>query len=250
MEIKSVAHRAMAQPSPIQPPEFKLEYKGSYWPGGDASRYLEEASGSIMLDDDTGTPPVEAGRFAVTYVNIRRALNMRQGLADIFDTSDKLYEVGAIMFGDEPDDLEYTPAVHKASGAPLDATCSDLLILDRVEILPEFRGHGLGLAAMFAMIDHFSRDANFVVLKCFPLQFDYSHIPAHAHARSGWSAEDKAWFDRMEYSKMPQDQAQASARLAKLYRSAGFTPIAGGPFMLIDLTLQKYWDAAIKREDE
>ena len=72
------------------------------------------------------------------------------------------------MFDSDTED--YSPSLIKLCGElPLN---SNVLILDRLEILPKYRGKKLGLAVIRHMIQRFGAGAGFVGLKAFPLQLE------------------------------------------------------------------------------
>jgi Resolvase, N terminal domain len=48
---------------------------------------------------------------------------------------------------------------------------TDLLIIDRVELEPKFRGHNLGLIMALRTVDYLSHGCSYVALRPFPLQF-------------------------------------------------------------------------------
>jgi hypothetical protein len=51
----------------------------------------------------------------------------------------------------------------------------DLLILDRIELRPEYRGHGLRLVAARCLIEMFGSRCGLVACKPYPLQFEGSN---------------------------------------------------------------------------
>jgi GNAT superfamily N-acetyltransferase len=52
---------------------------------------------------------------------------------------------------------------------------ADLLILDRIELKPEYRGHGFGLLAARCVIETFGSRCGLVACKPYPLQFEGSN---------------------------------------------------------------------------
>jgi GNAT superfamily N-acetyltransferase len=51
----------------------------------------------------------------------------------------------------------------------------DLLILDRIELKPEYRGHGLGLLGARCLIEMFGSRCGLIACKPYPLQFEGSN---------------------------------------------------------------------------
>src|SRR5689334_23146221 len=65
---------------------------------------------------------------------------------------------------------EYKAAVQRVVGD--DFIDRNLLILDRLEILPDHRKKRLGLACLYRCIQQYRHGCSFVALKAFPLQFE------------------------------------------------------------------------------
>lgn len=90
----------------------------------------------------------------------------------------------------------------------------DLLLVQNLEILPAYRGHGVGHDILQACIRHFGQRAALVVLKAFPLQFEL-----YGHPAWRWGAE---WARQMHFDQMPRDLQSSRSRLVDYYRGAGF----------------------------
>ncbi len=99
---------------------------------------------------------------------------------------------------------------------------SNLLIIDRIEILPDFRGKGLAERMINDAIKLFSATADIVVLKPFPLQFEYK------------DPEDtpEKWEKMMQLDQLNQNELLAKKRLSSFYQSLGFKPVEDGELMV------------------
>ena len=81
---------------------------------------------------------------------------------------------------------EYAEAILDSNEAPFSARLQkllgdeiwnfNLLILDRVEILPKYRGGGVGLLVLTTVIERFGAGAGVVGMKPFPLQLEPSPV--------------------------------------------------------------------------
>jgi len=97
-----------------------------------------------------------------------------------------------------------------------------VLILDRLEILPKFRGKCAGLAVMAEMIRRFSPGAALVAIKPFPLQFE----PAPS------SDDEKKWRRDLGLAELPEGKRIATKKLFDYYSRLGFLRLGRTPFMV------------------
>ena len=89
----------------------------------------------------------------------------------------------------------------------------NLLILDRIQILPAYRGQGLSRALIKDALRTFAPSTQVLALKCGPLQLD---------DRDADRDTDPAFLKQMGWEQLPQDPETASARLEAYYKSLGF----------------------------
>ncbi|QEE24781.1 hypothetical protein CS053_09925 [Rhodanobacter glycinis] len=101
----------------------------------------------------------------------------------------------------------------------------NLLIIDRVEILPRYRGHDYGLQAMHLMLGHLALGCRLAAIKPYPLQFEGDNP----------LGESRAWRHRLRLEKLPRNQASATRRLRQHYSRLGFALVKGTPLMVLDL---------------
>jgi GNAT superfamily N-acetyltransferase len=108
----------------------------------------------------------------------------------------------------------------------------NVLIIDRLELLPEYRGENLGLTIMRRLIQRYSAGAGVVAIKPFPLQFEQS-IPAEN--KSGWHAE-------MQLSSFRETERASIRKLRNHYSKLGFVDklgfveMKGTPHMFLSTT--------------
>lgn len=87
---------------------------------------------------------------------------------------------------------------------------SNLFIVDRIEILPDFRGHSLARLAIEEAIRIFAGNVQLCVLKAFPLQFEVSN-----------SNTDK-WTDSLKLLDFCDEGEIATQKLIDHYKAIGF----------------------------
>jgi hypothetical protein len=169
------------------------------------------------------------GRFRVYYVDVERAMNQREPIYNVFDShSAEVEEFYEPIFGSEGYDFNENlleVVNYKVSGY-------NLLILDRLEILPQYRRKKLGLTILHHMIERFSAGAAIVAMKPFPLQFE----PIG-------DEDKKKWRDKMRLDQFPTNENIAREKLYTYYRKLGFINLTGTPMMVIstDWTLPTNW---------
>lgn len=98
----------------------------------------------------------------------------------------------------------------------------NLLILERVEILPRYRGSGLGLKILRHMEDRFSAGAAVVAMKSYPLQFEMK--PNEEEGKKRWR--------NLSLDELPKDKNAATKKLCQYYKKLGFVQIPEAPFLV------------------
>ena len=107
-----------------------------------------------------------------------------------------------------------------------DIWSTNLLVVDRIEILPEFRGEGISKMIFQDAIRLFSPRTDLVAIKCFPIQFE-AKIPDH---------KPSAWEKMMELDKLDPNEKTATKRLMSFYESLGFIPFGNDGIMVKSIT--------------
>ena len=96
----------------------------------------------------------------------------------------------------------------------------DLLTIQRMEVLPAYRGEGLGRVLMEELIFTFGRGASLIALKAHPLQ--YETVAGHVM----WSPWGPDWYEKMALT--PGNTADFVAERKQLmgyYGRTGFTAL-------------------------
>jgi GNAT superfamily N-acetyltransferase len=178
--------------------------------------FIYEYDGSIYsLDDDEKETLV--GRFRVFYVDLDAS-----GMS-VFDTLDARQETFQFLhplFDQRTGD--YKESIFKLAE---DLINRNLLILDRVEILPTFRGKKLALIVMRRLIERFTQGSGLVALKAYPLQFEAQN-------------DRDDWRKKMALTSFHSDEKASTTKLKKHYSRLGFLAIRGTPFMVRSTAFQ------------
>jgi GNAT superfamily N-acetyltransferase len=198
---------------------FFLELNGSecFLEDGDPSHYAYSIHGTIVAADEEDNKTL-AGKFHVYYLDVLAAFNANASVFDIFDCrSDTLDYYGAIF---EPGTLDASPKLTKLFGESR-VGWGNVLIINRLEVLPQFRGHNLGLIVMRRLIERFSAGAFVVGIKPFPLQ------------REAGSDEPDDWSARLDLGQLDKNLKRATSKLRSHYARLGFKLMKGTSFMFL-----------------
>lgn len=196
---------------------FHLRFDGaeSFLEDDDPSHYAHSTYGTVIGVDKDDNEAL-AGKFCLHYLDICAAVNASASVFDIFDCrASTLDFYGAIFAGDS---LTVSAKLNRLFN--FEPAWGNVLILDRLEILPAFRGNNLGLIVMRRLIERFGAGAAYVAIKPFPLQGEYHHR----------DVVDE-WADRLQLGKFEENLRRSTAKLRRHYARLGFKALKGKPFM-------------------
>jgi len=135
------------------------------------SRFIQEVTGKIAFEDDDGIR-LHAGEIHLFVVDVEGATSEREDAFAVFDTHrdtmrcfEALYETdgfGSVQLKESVDKLLDMEGLWRPN----------VLLLDRLTILPKFRNHGLGLEVLRRAILRYRIGTGIVALYPFPLQFE------------------------------------------------------------------------------
>lgn len=188
------------------------------------SRFLFETGGKLVITDDDNE--IELGAFSAMVVDVQSAIVEHESVFDVFDSHStsityfqELYDHGS---GD------FKPRVLKvAYGDNYYLWNPNLLILDRLIVYPEHRGHGVGLLALRALIQRLRVGVGLIAMKPFPLQYEAKFLDeSDADERKRLGLED---------FKLPQPKA--TAKLKKYYGRLGFKTVPRTEYMVRSVEL-------------
>ena len=159
--------------------------------------------GAFVCNDDDR----EIGQLLGYILQVNRATNEEQDLFEACDahsqTATDYYEA---LFEHKTGDFK--ESIEEQLGI---TRVGNILILDRIEVLPPYRKHGVGLAAACCFIDTFSNDLDDLVVGLpHPLQFTTGGRPA-----------DAEWEMRMKYQNLPRDKRKATRKLQAYWSNLG-----------------------------
>jgi hypothetical protein len=167
-------------------------------------------------DDDLRTI---VGQFSVIIIDVVAAINEQECMFDVFDCSSRTVDYFSLY----DEDMDYLPKVVKVLRGG-ERWSPNMLILDRLEILPEHRGKRYGLHALRWMQFHFGTGCGIVAMKPYPLQFE---------GRTRHESNQEA-FAKMKLGEFTDKKEAAFRKLRSYYRQAGFVRVQGTEFMVSD----------------
>ena len=189
----------------------------------DPGDYIYPICGRIaeMVDDEND---ILVGKFRQYYVDIASAINA--GYTDVFDIFDAHSESTADYYDTlfDPDTVGFSENLRKLLEDEIFEP--NLLIIDRLELLPKYRGQNLGIIIMRRLIQRFSAGVGVVAIKPFPLQFEHS-IPAE---------DESGWHKEMHLSSFRETERDSIRKLQHHYSKLGFVEMKGTPHMFLSTT--------------
>ena len=183
--------------------------------------FFVEIKGDILCyrgeEDET---EVRAGELEAYIIDVYGAEALGYRVADIFDQVQESFECYELLFDHGSGELK-----ESFVSAFDDAPSRNFLLLNRLEVLPDFRRARIGLAAISRALDVFGPGCGYAVLNVVPLQFGDVDM-----------ASREQWYRQMRLSEFSDDIGQARLKLQKHYSLLGFRPIAGTTWMALNLS--------------
>lgn len=194
----------------------------------DPDDYVHESVGHVCIFTTSGAVSMKLGTFSVTQVDVDGAHVHGLSTFDVLDLSASTFVYYDLYDGR----YSFKASVLKVLGVEDEYVSCNLLILDRLELLPEFRGRGFGLEAIRCLVQRFRIGTGIVAMKPFPLQYE-----------SGRGHEAEAKTAR-GLDKYQGSQAACTRRLTKHYAQLGFVKIPRTDLMCLELVRAAKWRAA------
>lgn len=170
--------------------------------------------------DDESDERAVIGHFSIVAVDVEAAVTERERLFDVFDANSKTIPYWDLYRSD----ARYKESVIRC----LDGEhrwAPNLLILDRVEILPAFRHQLVGLRVIRWLCMRFATGCGLIAMKPFPLQYEGGSPQENA---------EKDDFVRYGLEEFTAGYEKALRKLQAHYARLGFKKVRGLPFMVAD----------------
>lgn len=197
-----------------------IEWDGDSTPLGDGLEPTEhsyETFGNIIgLDEDEAR--IVIGRFKTCYVDADAANNDGFSTFDAFDARLSTVNYYSAIFDVETADPREDLEALVGGGMYI----NNVLIIERLEILPQYRGRSIGLLVMKRLIQRFGAGTGLVAIKPFPLQFEASR-----------REEDEEWAKALALSGLDKNKRRSNAVLRRTYKRLGFKALKGTDYMFL-----------------
>jgi len=180
--------------------------------------FVYETRGKIVTLDESEQETL-VGKFCLYYADVDNAYDGGFEPSEVLDTYSHT--------------VDYFSSIYGLNGAEFsekllyllnhDVFGNNSLILDRLELLPRYRGQNLGLIIMWRLMQRFSLRAGVVAIKPFPLQFEQE-------------PSTEGWRNELQLSNFTKSERTATQKLRRYYRKLGFVGMQGTPFMFRSTT--------------
>jgi GNAT superfamily N-acetyltransferase len=194
---------------------FWIEFSSS------ASTDDDLANESICIEGtikclDSHNNEIIAGNLRLFYLDMGAVCEANEDVFHLFDLRGETEPFYSELLDHETGWLKTN--VEELLGGEIFGT--NVLIIDRLEILPEFRGNKIGLACLNRCIQQYAHGFEVIALKCFPLQFEAE------------SVSENGWRSKMEFAKFTKDRKKSFTKLRKYYSSIGFRSLPRSNIMV------------------
>lgn len=173
-------------------------------------RYSQKIHGRIYEENDNGEEIGVVGKIFAVKLLIGNGLNDGWNPEAVFDTEEYTYELGKLIYDYKAS--EFNQKVREFYKDSL--VSSGVLILQDIEILPNYRGKDIGAYAIKDLFNNFSQDTALFVTDIYPNQFA-DGIP-----------KDE-WYQTMRYDRFNTDFDKSFHKLNDYFHKMGFESIPG-----------------------
>lgn len=193
---------------------------------GEAERFATHYTGEVFVYRPETDEEEFAGRIGLFLIFAEAADEAGISLHDVFDLEAATSPYAALLHDAEAGN--FCPAVLRILDEGDMVISRDMIILDRMEILPRFRGKRLGLHIMQACLNQFAWKSRIAAIKPFPLQLEGAKDKERP-------VERREWAEKMNLDGFTKDERRATARLKSYYAQLGFAAVRGTDLMIRDL---------------
>ncbi len=174
----------------------------------DDDDYINHIEGTIYLEKYSGKKQ-RIGKFSLKQMLLGLACNEKYDTIDLCSSTRAITEIMSSL-KDDFAQWGFSEAIDDA----VETNGTDVLIIERIEILPKYRSNGIGKRVVKDIIRRFSSSVDLIALKAFPIQFEPK------------DAGDN-FKKRMKYSGLEQNEELANTKLKKFYKDCGFYNVKG-----------------------
>ncbi len=183
------------------------------------SNYVYNIKGKIMALDEDGE--VYAGEILLYYCDLESAFNNGESAFDVMDSvSESTLDCFNELFNYDTKELNKDTLIALDDENAEYIYNMNILLIDRIEILPKYRGQGLTKKIIEKAITIHGNKTAVITLKVFPLQLEPKEL------------KDPQWEREMQLDQFESDDELATSSLMQYYRNIGFKQIADTRYMV------------------
>lgn len=194
--------------------EFRYTFRSPIGPI-EGERYIQDIAVEIIKTDEYGNNPVIIGKGNVKILLLSQAINDHYDIFEIFDTESYTMRIGEMIYDfdnyDIKEDLQRKLFGYEGMDNP------NICIFERMMILPEYRGLGIGAKFVKDRFHYFSSACGLIVMQPFPLQLESSRA----------LGRDNEFESKMGYDEMEHDSRKAMKSLKDYYKRIGYITVRG-----------------------
>lgn len=190
--------------------------------GEDPSDFVTEVLLEIKKPDERGNKPLKIGQGYLSLIHFNMAMDQGYPLNFVMDASGSILNMSEELF-DMDSDTDYLEKISEYYDGVIPLNF-DVCFLERLELLPAYRGKGLGRFVIKDILERFYGSCGLFVAHAFPLQHE------EGQPRNG---EEGEWNESMQYHLMEEDVEQARYQLYHFYQKLGFVNPFGEDYFFI-----------------
>lgn len=178
----------------------------------DPDKWISQINEEVFFYDEDTDEEVLVGKARFFYVDLNSS-NLYP-----FDLLDTMSETAPFipLYGYDRDAVEFKSDVCELLN--YDNMSPNLFVVDRLEVLPRYRGKGLAKEIMKEACRLFSAEADVMALQLCPLQHE--------------NKKQYVWGQKMQLCKLEQDPVKAEKSLTLYYEQLGFKCLANENVMI------------------
>jgi len=189
--------------------------------------YVLEIHGNITttkINPDVEQDSQDIGCINARLIQMGRMINDGANIFELYDSFDQyLHDIYGELFDVKND--EFTETLQRQFKDLSDGP--NILLIDNVQILPQYRGKRFGLATVYRTIDVFGPWNCLVIIPLYPPQFCEHRNNAE-------------WKKKMQVDSFVKDEESARARLEQYWCLLGFEKIWDSRYICALCTNNKY----------
>jgi len=177
------------------------------------SDFISTYVGSILQINPEDENEIQIGKIVLKFIHIGEALNQKKNIHEIFDSEEYVVRIGNRIFDfDENDFNEDIQDYYNLTFNNL-----DLCIIQRIEILEEYRSKKIGEMVLKNVSLKFASSCGLFVVQTFPIQFESQK----------YILKESPWQKGMSLNTLDKDFEKSFYKLKAFYQNIGFNHIDG-----------------------